>query len=130
MSKRKKKQKQTTDFYAIEITDWDLHYGINFSPNRHKRNLDIESLSLTCHGKMVFPEKISGRVLEARLLASRRMTRVFNENSHNYAEVNSAGGLHVWGNRGNFLLLYVPHDMITNIILALEARIFKFIKGC
>jgi hypothetical protein len=55
------------------------------------------------------------------------MTRVFNENSYNYAEVNSVGGLHVWGNRGNLLLLYVPHDIITNIILALEARKFKFI---
>ena len=40
MPKRKKKQKQTTEFYALEILDWDLDYGINLSPDRIKLDLD------------------------------------------------------------------------------------------
>ena len=63
MPKSKKKQVQTTEFYAIEILDWELDYGINLGPDRLKFDLDPETYSLVCYGKMMFPAKIAGREL-------------------------------------------------------------------
>jgi hypothetical protein len=58
MPKRKKKVIEPTDFYAVEILDWGLDYGINLSPSRHKHDMDIETNTLVCHGKMVFRKRL------------------------------------------------------------------------
>lgn len=127
MPKRKKKQIQTTEFYAIEILDWELDYGINLSPTRHKFDLDPETYSLVCYGKMMFPEKIAGCTLEARFRTTRYMTKVLNDNTIDQKEANTVGSLQVWGKSGNYFIAYVHHDVMSSILIALIAKKINYI---
>jgi|MTBAKSStandDraft_1061840.scaffolds.fasta_scaffold02471_4 hypothetical protein len=127
MTKKRKRQKQTTDFYAIEILDWDLDYGINFGPSRFKFGLDAETYTLIFIGKIVSPKKVEGRDVEARFQASRYVSKVFNEDSiHEHDDVNSVGNIYIRGSNG-YLWISIPHDIISTIMAALKADKIRYI---
>ena len=82
----------------------------------------VETYGLVYHGKMVFPKKIAGRELEARILSSRYMSKVLNDNTTHREDVNAVGGLHVLGSNRNYFIAYAPHDVMPSLITAISSK--------
>ncbi|MBF0558677.1 MAG: hypothetical protein HQL08_07850 [Nitrospirae bacterium] len=125
--KKNKRVKQEAVTYAIEIMDYDMPYYIAVG---HKLDIlpepILENADLEIKGKMLAPGKLANKILNIRIMGSRKMLDALEHQGEINHEIPGIGTLEIRGTHAQ-CITGVPIDMIQSFILLLNTKKINYI---